>query len=114
MFVWQPQNILLDMVATLLIWNKEIIAITASGPPILAIQDAILIIPGSDLNDDTNNSNIQIVAIANPRKEDTYKLPDGMSCAVVTGGWSHFPKSYEEHDVWKTFLKIQYVFYTVF
>ena len=47
----QPRNELLDAVATILVRNVEVVAIAASGPNIVAIQDGIQELPGSDADD---------------------------------------------------------------
>jgi hypothetical protein len=113
----QPQNELLDAIAAILVRDQEVIAIAASGPNIIAIQDAVQQHPGSDLDDNQSYSNVQIpkiAAIVNPRREDTYEFPDGSSYIVVKEGRSHFTTSYAGADVWKHYLGIAYVFYIAF
>jgi hypothetical protein len=113
----QPQNELLDAIATILVRNVEVVAIAASGPNIVAIQDAVQQLPGSDADDNRNHSNVRIpkiAAIVNPRKEDTYEFPDGSNFMVVKEGRSHLERSIAEVDTWKHYLEIPYVFYTAF
>jgi len=47
----QPQNDLLNVIAIILMWDVEVVAIAASGLNIVAIQDAIQQLPGSDADD---------------------------------------------------------------
>src|SRR6266436_5709516 len=78
----QPQNELLDAIATILVRDVEVVAIAASGPNIVAIQE----VPGSDADDNRHYSNVRIPKIAatvNPRTEDKYEFPDGSSVRMV-------------------------------
>jgi hypothetical protein len=113
----QPQNGLLDAIATILVRDVEVVAIAASGPNIVAIQDAIQEVPGSDADGNRNYSNVRIpkiAAILNQRKEDRYEFPDGGSFVMVKEGRSHLIRSPAEADAWKHYLEIPYVFYTTF
>ncbi|KIM81780.1 hypothetical protein PILCRDRAFT_489866 [Piloderma croceum F 1598] len=106
MLARQPQNELLDAIATILVRDVEVVAIAASGPNIVAIQDAIQQLPGSDADDNQNYSNVKIAGIGNPRKEDTYEFPDGRNFMMVKEGRSHLARSPAETDAWKHYLKI--------
>jgi len=79
---WQPQNELLDAIATILMRDDKIIAIAASGPNIVAIQE----VPGSGTDENSNVQIPNISAIVNPRKEDKYEFPDGSSFMMVNKG----------------------------
>jgi len=109
----QPQNGLLDAIATILVRDVEAVAIAASGLNIVAIQEVL----GSDPDDNRNYSNVRIpkiAAIVNPRKEDKYEFPDGGSFVMVKEGRSHLVRSPAEADAWKHYLEIPYVFYTTY
>jgi hypothetical protein len=113
----QPQNERLDAIATILVRDAEVVAIAASGPNIVAIQDAIQQLPASAADDNRNHSNVQIPnipAIVNPRKGDIYEFPDGSNFMMVKEGRSHLARSLAEADTWKRYLEIPYVFYTAF
>jgi hypothetical protein len=94
--VRQPQNDLLDAIATILVRDVEVVAIAASGPNIVAIQDAIQQLPGSGADDNRNYS------------------PAGSNFMLVKEGRSHLPRSVADADAWQHYLEIPYVFYTVF
>ena len=117
MLAQEPQNDMLDVIATILMQDVEVVAIAASGPNIVAIQDSIQQLPGSDTDDNRNHSNVQmpeIAATVNPRTEDTYKFPNGSNFIMVKEGRYHLARSLADADAWKHYLEIPYVFYTAF
>jgi len=105
----------MDALATVLVRSTtEVVAVAASGPNIVAIQDAVQRLLGSDADDNRNYSNIRIpkiAAIVNPRNEDKYEFPNGSSFMMVKEGRSHLARSPPEADAWKDYVEILYVLY---
>ena len=94
--------------------STEVIAVAASGPNIVAIQDETQQQPGyaaeSDPDDNRYYSHVRIskiVATVNSRPEHTYDFPDGTH---ISESQSHFTTLVSNAEVWKLFLEIPYVF----
>jgi hypothetical protein len=116
---------LLNATATILVRDKEVVAVTVSGSRILAMEGTTeetagepssptvqehVSVPRS--NGDGNPGNFtspipRIAAIVNPRKEDGYKFPDGTHCTVLTNGRNHFGTIIQDDSkAWESFLRI--------
>jgi hypothetical protein len=106
----------MDALATVLVRSTtEVVAVAASGPNIVAIQDET---QPAESDPDENRYHSQariskIAGIVNPRTEYTYKFPDGTHCMLISDGQSHF-KLVPNADVRKLFLDIPYVFNPAF
>jgi hypothetical protein len=115
-------EMLLNATATILVRDREVIAMVASGGNVIAIEGRMEEITAgeslqehisadkSDFHQGGDSSDLpsqisRIATILNA-KEDDYNVPVGSYCMVLDSGKSHLKLIHDENKAWEWFLDI--------